>query len=340
MNQTEKPKAADLFLRIILGIFGLLLVGGFYFTYVALPQKVAQGIMEKGKTRKPLTQSPKDYGLPYQDVSFITADGVSLSGWWLPAPSGKKPLGTILLSHGVFKNREQVLSRADFLVKAGYQALLFDHRGNGMSGDSPTSGGLMESKDYSAALQFLKDKHRVVKPLVLFGFSMGAMSALRAAAVEPEVEAVVADSPLANIRSYVSRRTMGGSFTALPGFLSRCLKAYDSLSGLSLTEGDLDLVPVVQSYHDLPVIYITGEGDDLAKSEEVRKLFEKTVSTHRRLVYVPEAGHEETFAKFPIIYRKSVMEFLTDLRNGFPKPKDFPESAGTGTKKEEARRKK
>ena len=100
------------------------------------------------------------------------------------------------------------------------------------------------------------------------------------------------------------------------------------MTGLSLKESDLDMIPVVEGLHTLPVLYITGEGDDLALSEEVRKLFEKTDSKHRRLVYIPDAGHEETYKKYPVIYERSVLGFLTDLRKGFPKSKDsWPDKA-------------
>ncbi len=304
-------------LKLVGALLALALLGGLFFIYGILPGKVAQSIVAKGQVHKPLDRSPKDDGFRYQDVSFMTEDKVAISGWWMPSQS-KKALGTVLLSHGVFKNRVQVLNRAEFLVKNGYQVLLFDHRGNGLSGESPVSGGLLEAKDYLAGVSYLQYKKELKKPLVFFGFSLGAMSALRAATQTPEVDAVIADGPLANIRYYVSRRTIGGSFSFLPGFLSRCLSEYDSATGLALTVDDMDMVPVVEQLQDKPVLYITGEGDDLAKSEEVRLLFVKTPTHQKRLIYIQDAGHEETYLKSPMIYEKSILGFLTDLREGFP----------------------
>src|SRR5258708_34730567 len=110
----------------IIGMLSLLLTAGFlYFVYLYLPQKVAESIVEKSKIHKPLTTTPRAAEFAYQDVSFKTQDGVSISGWWLPPDRNKKPLGTILMSHGIFKNREQVLSRAELLAAKGYQVLLF-----------------------------------------------------------------------------------------------------------------------------------------------------------------------------------------------------------------------
>lgn len=322
MSPTNNSRPKGLLPKILLGVLALLLAGGLFFIYNVLPQKVAQGIVDKAQVRCPVTESPKDYGIPgYQDVTFTTSDGVSLVGWWLPVKG--KPLGTVILAHGVFKNRQQVLGRAAFLWKLGYQVLLFDLRGNGQSGPSPVSGGLLEANDFLAAESYLQGKHALKKPVVFFGFSLGAMCALRAGVTAPEVDAIIADSPLANLKSYVSRRTIGGSFTSLPGFLPAVLKDYDQLTGLSLTEKDLDLVPVVEQLKETPVLYLTSQGDDLAKAGEVQQLFQNTPARHRRLAYLPEAGHEESFKKFPMIYEKMVREFLTDLRNGFPKADDL-----------------
>jgi alpha-beta hydrolase superfamily lysophospholipase len=305
-------------------VLGLSAAGFLYFSYFFLPEKVAESISAKSKTRLALSSTPKDDGFFYQDISFTTSDGVTLSGWWMPAKS-HKPLGTVILSHGVFKNRGQVLSRAEFLVKAGYQVLLFDHRGEGQSGESPVSGGVLEAGDYLAAVSYLKASRHLVKPLVFLGFSLGAISAIRAAPQCPDVDAVIADSPLPNVKAYVSRRGMGGAFAELPGFFSRCLTDYDQLTGLSLKPSDLNLEPIVRQFNEKPILYITGEADDLARSEEVRKLFNETQSNHRSLVYIPDAGHEQTYSSHPAVYEQAVKNFLIEVKEHFPEPdeKDF-----------------
>jgi alpha-beta hydrolase superfamily lysophospholipase len=319
-----KPKNLQLkiIISVSLVVFVLVLAGFLYFGYIFLPEKVAESIVAKSKIRLPVNWTPQDEGIPYQDVSFTTSDGVTLSGWWIAAPLHHKPLGTIILSHGVFKNRGQVLSRAIFLMKLGYQVLLFDHRGEGLSGPSPVTGGVLEAGDYLAAVNYLKVQHHLAKPVVFFGFSLGAISALRAAPQCADVDAVIADSPLPNVKSYVSRRGMGGQLANLPGFFDCCLKDYDQLTGLSLKASDLDLVPVVKHFDEKPILYITGEADDLARSAEVRALFNETQTHHRSLVYIPEAGHEQTYSLYPAVYEQAVKTFLTQVRENFPEPKE------------------
>jgi uncharacterized protein len=308
----------------VLAVF--LLSAALFFIYGVLPDRVAQAIVSKAAVHMPLDKTPKDDGYGYRDVSFVTDDGVTLSGWWVPPVGAKKPVGTVLLSHGFTKNRDQVMERAEFLAQVGYQVLLFDHRGHGMSGPAPVSGGYLEAKDYLAAFRYVQDSRLLRRPLVLFGFSLGAMSALRAALEIPETSAVIADSPLANVNGYVSSRTAGRYFTRMPFFLSRCLSAYDRLTGLSLTEKDLDLIPVVRQL-TVPVLYLTGENDDLAHSEDVRRLFAATQSGQRRLVYIQGAGHEQTYSEDPLTYTRMVLKFLKDLQAGFPEQGDIPPGA-------------
>jgi alpha-beta hydrolase superfamily lysophospholipase len=302
-------------------------LGGLFFIYEVLPGKVAQSIMEKAKVRKPITQTPADFGMPnYESVTFKTSEGIPLAGWWIPVDKKTKKkdvLATVLMTHGAFKNREQMLSRSVFIHRLGCNVLLFDQRGEGQSGDAALSGGVSESGDYLGAVRYASVDKKVQGPIVLFGFSMGAISALRAGVslvgYDAHPIALIADSPLANLKSYVSRRTMGGNFASFPGFLAKVLAAYDQASGLPLKEEDLDLLPIVRKLDGVPVVYITGEKDDLAKSEEVRKLFEATNSHQKRLIYIPDAGHEETYKLYPVIYEKVVEEFLKDLKGGFPK---------------------
>lgn len=307
----------------------VLLLAGTGFVYGVLPGKVALSIAQRSKARETPSEKPGDYGITrYSEVTFPADRGITLTGWWMPAPGRSKPQGTLLMTHGAFHNRGQVLGRAAFLNRAGWQVLLFDARGHGLSSEAPLSGGIREADDFPAAVRFLEDGKKLQRPLIFFGFSMGAMSALRAARLGEDgkgtlPEGIVADSPLANLRSFVSRGTMAGTFASLPGFLGRVLSAYDGLTGLDLQAKDLDLLPVVQGLDKVPVIYISGEKDDLALPEETRKLFERTAVHQKRLVFIPDAGHEQTYKSYPMIYERLVLDFLKDLKAGFPEIKEM-----------------
>ncbi|MCS6923800.1 MAG: hypothetical protein NZM10_05420, partial [Fimbriimonadales bacterium] len=52
--------------------------------------------------RTPFFMTPRDMGLPYQNVAFPSRDGIRLHGWWIPNP---KPVGIAILCHGYLMNR-------------------------------------------------------------------------------------------------------------------------------------------------------------------------------------------------------------------------------------------
>ena len=302
--------------RILL-ILALAAVLVLVFAYGILPGRVAQGLVDKGLHLQAIVLDPESSQLPFADVGFNSPDGLDLKGWWIP--SDKKPAGTVVLSHGVFRNRDQMLSRAVFLHKAGYQVLLFDLRGHGESAPAPLSGGLSESRDFLGALAWLKVTDHLQEPLVFYGLSLGAMAALRAATQLPTNVAVIADSPLPNAESYVSKRTSAKWFLSFPGFFDRCLAAYNARTGQSLSVKDLDLKSVVADLGDRPVLYFVGEKDDLVSGGDMKDLFDRTPTHLKRLVYVPQAVHDRTYESFKVMYEKTVLEFLSGLKDHFKK---------------------
>lgn len=305
-GSTERP-----WLRTSLALFGVvagLFAGSFFVIGYLLPEKISHSLIERGKTPEPVLGTPMDHGMKYSDVTFKSSDGLNLSGWWIDAPKGK-PQGTAVLVHGVFHNRTQMLSRAVFLHKAGYQVLMFDLRGHGQSDHAPLTGGLEETRDLLGAVDYLKSGNKLKEPLVLFGLSLGGMAAMRAGVTVPEAVLIV-DSPLADARAYVSRRTLGKWFIHLPGFFDRCMAAYNHDTGLHLTTEDLDLIPTAQLLKDRWVLFFVGERDELARVNEVDRLFKYTATRTKHIFIAPSAGHEGTLQSAPALYERTVLEFM------------------------------
>ena len=86
---------------------------------------------------------------------------------------------------------------ASRLVERGFNILMFDLRGHGSSGGEQVSGGYFEQWDVLGTFDFLARKGVPPGLIGLVGFSMGASTAILAAAQEPAFGALVADSPYA-----------------------------------------------------------------------------------------------------------------------------------------------
>ena len=133
--------------------------------------------------------TPASFQLPFEDVTFRSADGVELQGWWVPAPTAK---GTVVMVHGLNRSRIEMVRRAPFVHQAGWNALLFDLRHHGASGGVATTFGATEKGDVEAAVRLARG--RSPAPVVLWGVSLGAASVVLAAAEDPAVAGVICDS--------------------------------------------------------------------------------------------------------------------------------------------------
>jgi uncharacterized protein len=134
--------------------------------------------------------TPADVGLPYRDVEFETADGVTLSGWYVPSSNG----AAIVLLHGAGSTRSSVLDHAAVLASHGYGVVLFDARGHGRSGGRAMDFGWYGDLDTSAAVSFLRSQPDVDdERIAAVGMSMGGEQAIGAAAADARIQAVVAE---------------------------------------------------------------------------------------------------------------------------------------------------
>ena len=134
--------------------------------------------------------TPADVGLPYRDVEFETADGVTLSGWYMPSSNG----AAIVLLHGAGSTRSSVLDHAAVLARHGYGVVLFDARGHGRSGGRAMDFGWYGDQDTSAAVTFLRSQPDVDDGrIAAVGMSMGGEEAIGAAAADARIQAVVAE---------------------------------------------------------------------------------------------------------------------------------------------------
>ncbi len=142
-------------------------------------------------------------GIPVEEVHFTADDGVRLAGW-LALRSPNAP--TIILVHGFKSSRASMLPWARFLYAAGYNVLLYDSRGCGESEGWGIALGARESEDVVGAVRYLQARSDLkLKRFGALGISLGAGIVLSAAAREPALSAVVADSAWADEQPQLDR---------------------------------------------------------------------------------------------------------------------------------------
>jgi uncharacterized protein len=170
-------------LRAVLYVFLFLLVISLWGFYSSIrPPKIISSL------------TPRDLTMEYEDVSFRTADGLTLRGWFIP--SVKKTEKTLILLHGYPADKGNILPALAFLHE-NFNLLLFDFRYLGASEGSYSTAGAKEVEDLLAAIRLLKT--RGVKEVGVWGFSMGGAVALMAIEKAPEIKAVVSESSYASL---------------------------------------------------------------------------------------------------------------------------------------------
>lgn len=168
----------------------------------------------------PIFDNPSDYGLEYEDVTFTSADGVVLSGWFIPG-AGR---GVIVQTHfGGISSRAGYtpdgrgdtppwptaihnLCHVEALVAEGYSVLAYDMRNHGHSAHDPAgklTSGLREANDVLAAVRFVTARPGLANaPIGLLSLCMGANATTYAYGMAPGLAAV------SNIRALIAVQPM------------------------------------------------------------------------------------------------------------------------------------
>src|SRR5438067_669596 len=158
---------------------------------------------------EPVTTTPAALGLDFRAVTFPSrGDGVPLRGWFIPGllPDGRMTAQrAIIVVHGARSTCADpgVLDLSGELARYGFAVLAFDMRGMGASPRAPLSMGYFEQRDVLGAVDFLRSGSlpypELGRPRAIggWGISMGGATMLLAAAHEPAIRGVVADSAFA-----------------------------------------------------------------------------------------------------------------------------------------------
>jgi uncharacterized protein len=178
-----RAKVDAAILRVVLIVVSVLIIISLWGFYSSIrPPKIISSI------------TPRDLKMNYEDVSFKTADDLTLRGWYIP--SAKSTEKTLILLHGYPADKGNILPPLAFLHE-DFNLLLFDFRYLGKSEGSYSTAGAKEVEDLLAAIQSLKT--RGINEVGVWGFSMGGAVALMAIQKAPEISAVISESSYASL---------------------------------------------------------------------------------------------------------------------------------------------
>lgn len=253
--------------------------------------------------------TPADANLEFEEVSIITSDGITLSGWFVPGVGERETDGaTMIYLHGLGGNRVALLDQAVIAANHGYNGLLIDLRAHGKSGGTVSSIGYREGDDVRAIVDYLLTRADVNPERIgIAGFSLGAVAAIRAAANIPEIRAVVSQSAFAS-----NEGSAAEIVTALSG------RAPFPTTGVVLWFVDLEAgVPVssVRSVDDIKrispraALIMHGEQDGVINVSSAQQLYD-AAGEPKELYLIPNTKHGGFVEANPAEFERRFITFL------------------------------
>jgi dienelactone hydrolase len=241
-----------------------------------------------------------DLGRPFQDVTVPSADGVELSGWYVPS---RNRAAVVIVAMG----RTSPGPHARMLASNGYGVLVIDPRGWGRSHGDPNAFGWAGSKDVRGAVEWIAARPEVDPGRVGgLGLSVGGEMMIQAAAESDGLSAVISEGAgERSVREFLSG-VSGPDWLALPQYAA--LTSSVALFGNDTPPPGLeDLAGEVEK----PMLLMYGEhGQPLERV--LNPKYAAAAGDDAVLWEVPDSGHMGGLDAQPEQYEDRVVAFLDD----------------------------
>jgi fermentation-respiration switch protein FrsA (DUF1100 family) len=240
-----------------------------------------------------LHSKPADYRFPVVDVRMPLTGAASepqyLHGWWIPGT--QRDAKTVLYLHGNDGNVSTNMAGIEPLRQIGLSVFMLDYRGYGESGgEFPSEAGVYQ--DAQTAWNYLVATRRV-KPadLLIYGHSLGGAIAIELAAHHPEAAGLVVEGGFTSIRDMAR---LEPRFAVFPlGVIIN--QRFDSISKVKQLR--------------LPTLYVHGVADEVVPYDMGKALYRATDMSIRKILAIPDSGHEESAILGGKQFRAAITEF-------------------------------
>jgi fermentation-respiration switch protein FrsA (DUF1100 family) len=239
---------------------------------------------------------PSERGLQFEAVRFQAADGITLTGWWLPAIG--TPQGTVVHFHGNAHNISSHVQYAEWLPAKGFNLFVFDYRGYGASEGAPSRNGLV--MDGVAALESVAADKDFTPPLLVWGQSLGGTVALRSVLkTDAPVQAILIDSTFTGYGDIAAEKLREFPWWLQPLRLLRPL----------LISNGPDAEDAIPQLSEVRLAFLHGQEDRVIPPHHSKRLH--TLASERTPIrIVPNAGHCDAVLRFPDHVRPWILDFF------------------------------
>jgi uncharacterized protein len=245
-----------------------------------------------------LYADPEAMGYKYETVQYPSLNGKKL--WAIFIPTKKAPRGTVVHFHGNYGNISNHFPLSIFLIKHGFDVLIFDYQGYGASEGRPSPENA--AQDGIATLRYALDHLRDPQTgVAAFGQSLGGAAAIVAVAQEPRVKGAVIEAAFSSYSQMAKEALRRSAWTWLfsflvPGFLNRHYNPEDYVARIS----------------PRPLFFIHGDKDTIVPVHMSQDLFAK-VKDPKKIWIIPGANHLEGKRRAGAAYEEEIVKFFSEV---------------------------
>jgi len=241
---------------------------------------------------------PDKYGYDFEEITFSSEDGTKLHGWYMPAKKVAK--GSVVFSHGNAGAVGHHLGFCTWLVRAGYNVLLYDYRAYGKSEGEVDRKGIVQ--DVRAAFGYLKSRADVdATRLFSFGHSLGGAKSI----------AALGEKPVAGLRGVIS-------FAGFSSYRKMAKKVAGAV-GAGIVSDDYAPIDYVEKLAPIPVLIAHGKNDRVVPFAQGEELFAKAKDP-KTFFAIKDGGHNRALWRNDKEYEKKILAWM-DARLKSPLPK-------------------
>jgi len=255
--------------------------------------------------------------LSYEVAVYPSRSGeTTVDSWYIPstmAESRTVSKQTIILSHGYGANREEtwvpMYDLAELMNELDYNVIMFDYGYASKAYSAPATWGSEEKNQLLAVVDYAQQ--RGAEKIIVWGFSMGAGTALQAALESDQIDALILDS----------------LFLPSPDTLYTNLQQYVDLPKYPTTTIISELLPlwtnhvfsntpaqsILAKHYDIPLYIIHGTDDNKADYHIAEQIAANQHNEYSSLWVIENGQHELLFRKDPNRYMKNISEFLSNI---------------------------
>lgn len=237
-------------------------------------------------------------------VTFPSLDGTVLSAWFVPAGQTDRP--SVILLAGYGQDRASLLPQASYLHRADFNVLLLDVRGTGASAGTFTFG-MKEPLDVRAAVSFvLKQADVDPQRVAVQGVSIGGAIAILAAARDPRITAVVAESAFTSLDEMIADDFH--RYTKLPLFPVGDAGIWVMQRVLGGSVAAVDPLQAMPALSGRPILLIGDSEDAVSPPDSAARLY-VAADDPKELWIIQGTQHANGYLVFPHRYEQHVLRF-------------------------------